>query len=337
MAGWIMNTDLRTIVAAKNVIWSREARWILLDPNVAMIDFGHPETDGEVDYSNVAIRFHVHTKIPAFQIEMAVESGLTRDKLPKTLGGFKTDVQQDRFRLSRWPWGAPATSQAQIARRNGRISPLQGGISISDQFRMTYGTLGGIVLDRSSGDPMILSNWHVLASGWHANPTHRIYQPGVGDGGRDTDAIATFTRHAMFHRIDAAVATLMTPRREYVSQQFELANSRATGVTAPRFGMQVMKSGRASGITRGVVESIASGPIKMRYQGGVNVIEPAFLIKPIGAGQNVSAPGDSGSIWFEESTMRAIGLHFAGSDQPESAVAIEMPAVLNALQVDLFL
>ena len=332
-----MDIDIRTIVAAKMALWSREARWVLLDPNVTMIDFGHPETGGQVNYDDVTIRFHVRNKVPAFQIEMAVESGLTRDELPKTLGDFRTDVQQYRFRLGVWPWGTSVhTSPSQFVRRNGRVNPLQGGISISDQFRVTYGTLGGIVIDRHNGDAMVLSNWHVLAAGWHANPLHKIYQPGVWDGGRDADTIATFTRHAMLQHIDAAVATLTNPGRDYVNQQFELANRPATGVAIPRIGMRVIKSGRASGITQGVVDTIASGSIKMHYSGRQEIIQPAFLIKSAGPGQQVSAAGDSGSIWFEESTMR-VGLHFAGSDQPESAVAIEMASVLNALGVDLLL
>jgi hypothetical protein len=330
----MMDVDLNMMVAAKIALWSQEARWTLFDPNVMMIDFGHPEKSGQVDYDDVAIRFHLRHKVPLFELEMAVESGLTRGKLPERLGGFKTDVQENQFRLNRWPW---SRSQSPIAHRNSRVVPLQGGISISDQFRQVYGTLGGIVIDRQSGNLMILSNWHVLAAGWHANPRHKVYQPAGRDGGTDADTIATFTRHGMLQRIDAAVATLTVNGRDYINQQFELANSAAQGVSGPRRGMKVVKSGRATSITYGVVDSIASGPIKMHYQGGVQIIEPAFVIMPVAQGQPVSAPGDSGSIWFEASTMRAVGLHFAGSNNPERAVAIEMPSVLNALGVDLFL
>jgi endonuclease G len=327
-----MEVNKSTIAAAKAALWSREARWALFDPNVLMIDFGHPDEAGQVNYDAVAIRFHVRQKWAPLELEMAAEGGQTRGPLPRTLGGFTTDVQENKLQLNVWPWRTP---QPPVARRNGRVTPLQGGISVSDEFRQISGTLGGIVFDRNSGNPMILSNWHVLAAGWYANPRHRVYQPGRSDGGTDANTIATFARHGMFQRIDAAVAALTPGGREYLNQQFELPNSVAKGVSTPSLGMRLIKSGRTSGVTHGIVDTITSGSFWMDYQGVKQIIEPAFVIKPVGAGQSVSAPGDSGSIWFEESTMRAIGLHFAGSNNPETAVAIEMPSVLNALGVNL--
>ena len=49
----------------------------------------------------------------------------------------------------------------------------------------------------------------------------------------------------------------------------------------------------------------------------------------------VSRGGDSGSWWLEEDTHQAVGLHFAGQDDPETALAIAMPQVLDALNVDI--
>ncbi|MBZ0294207.1 MAG: S1 family peptidase [Anaerolineae bacterium] len=329
-----MGVDIRTAVAAKTVIWSRQATHILYDPNITMIDFGHPEIDGQVDEDSVAIRFHVRQKLPEFAIEAAVARGVTRDELPKTLGGFQTDVQEHQYHLDLWPWGA--SPAAPVIRRNSRTDPLRGGISVSDYLRYTYGTLGGIVLDRSSRAPMVLSNWHVLAAGWHANPQHKVFQPGRFDGGREVDAIAMFTRHGMFQHIDAAVATLTDGGRQYLNEQLGLPNGHIQGVTAPTLGMKVVKSGRASAITHGVVDSI-NGRITMSYSSGDYVIQPTLLIVPATDGEVVSQPGDSGSIWLEESTMRAVGLHFAGGNIPERAVAINMTAVLAALEIDLYL
>ncbi len=58
-------------------------------------------------------------------------------------------------------------------------------------------------------------------------------------------------------------------------------------------------------------------------------IEPRF-----GFGQ-VSAPGDSGSLWIDPETKQGVGLHFAGSDFPERGLAIDLLSVLDALNVDL--
>ena len=45
--------------------------------------------------------------------------------------------------------------------------------------------------------------------------------------------------------------------------------------------------------------------------------------------------GDSGSWWLEGATHRAVGLHFAGSNDPEYGLAIAMPQVLEALNIDI--
>lgn len=325
----------QTLLQAMNALWSREVRWRLLDPNVVMIDFGHPIDEGEVNHDKVAIRFHVAEKFSPLELQSAINSGITHEKLPDRLGGFPTDVQQNNFSLERWNW---LTSQPAAAlTRYGHHNPLQGGISISDEFRYTRGTLGGIVIDRNTGDPMILSNWHVLAAGWNANPIHKVYQPGRQDGGSVADAVGNFARDAMSRRIDAAVATLTKDARTHINRQFDLASEVVKGVASPAYGMKLIKSGATSGITYGTVDTIRSGPIKISYGRVERIIEPSFIITPLSEGQNVSDPGDSGSIWFEAETMRAVGLHFAGSNRPERAVAIEMPSVLNALGVDILL
>ena len=49
----------------------------------------------------------------------------------------------------------------------------------------------------------------------------------------------------------------------------------------------------------------------------------------------VSRGGDSGSWWLDVATHKAAALHVAGNDDPEYALAISMPHVLEALQVDI--
>ncbi len=52
-------------------------------------------------------------------------------------------------------------------------------------------------------------------------------------------------------------------------------------------------------------------------------------------GSRPSAPGDSGAMWLEHSTRRAVGLHFAGDAAPRRALAMAIGPVLDALAVDL--
>ena len=59
-----------------------------------------------------------------------------------------------------------------------------------------------------------------------------------------------------------------------------------------------------------------------------------MVIEPLNGGE-VSMPGDSGSWWLDAETREAIGLHFAGSDIPERALALNMQPVLDALGVEI--
>jgi endonuclease G len=116
---------------------------------------------------------------------------------------------------------------------------LRGGISISDEYHNSYGTLGGLVRDRVSGVEMILNNWHVLEADWYARAGQQIYQPGGLDGGTGADAVATLTRDAMPVNLDAAVAALNRSRR-LINDQYnweELADFFVS------FGYEITKSG----------------------------------------------------------------------------------------------
>jgi endonuclease G len=49
----------------------------------------------------------------------------------------------------------------------------------------------------------------------------------------------------------------------------------------------------------------------------------------------ISRPGDSGSWHLNEDTHEVAALHFAGSNMPETALAIDMPRVFSTLDVAL--
>jgi endonuclease G len=179
---------------------------------------------------------------------------------------------------------------------------------------------------------MLLSNWHVLVADWRARTGQSIYQPGRLDGGTDANAIAVLTRDAMSANLDAAVAQL-TGDRPLIN--FQLGLGAVTGVGRAAHGMVVIKSGRTSGITSGQVSSLVLGTLKMTYGHLERIINNVMRIDPLHPFEPVSAPGDSGSWWLDAATQQAVGLHFAGQDAPEYAVAIDMQSVLDALNVDI--
>jgi len=99
-------------------------------------------------------------------------------------------------------------------------------------------------------------------------------------------------------------------------------------------GMNVIKSGRTTDVTRGRVTGV-EGVFRGYYAGVNRLIRHVITIVPRVDGAQVSAAGDSGSFWLDEETMHAVGLHFAGQDAPERALAIDMQQVLDALNVRL--
>jgi endonuclease G len=321
-----MNIDSMTIAHARLAL-HEASRAFLFDPNVNLIGLGNPEHDGRVAENELAIRVHVNRKLSGMELEAATEAGYTH-LIPSTIGSFRTDVLQGTYHLHHaQPWGGwwrPTATKGRAAYSN----PMQGGISISDEFHMAYGTLGGKVYDRVTGDEMILSNWHVLAGGWNARRGQFIYQPGRLDGGTFANAFARLTKDAMAVNLDAAVATL-TGSRRLINEQLGLGP--VTGVGSWQLGMIVVKSGRSSQITYGRIVEIES-VARIRYGYLERLIRNVMVIDPLNGGE-VSKPGDSGSWWLNEMTRQAIGLHFAGSDMPERALALNMQSVLDALGV----
>lgn len=320
-----MLIDARTLAYARRAI--RDAsRTFLYDPNITLIDFGLPEHRGYLAGDELAVRFHVSHKLSGVALESAIARGRTR-LVPPSINGFPTDVPQATYHLHRWGsanrW-LPTTAHL-------RANPIQGGISISNERQYTFGTLGGIVQDRTTGAPMILSNWHVLAGDWWARKGQRIYQPGRMDSGSHHDTVATLERDAMSVNLDAAVATL-NGQRAYTSDVLNLRP--VTGVGQPEVGMQVVKSGRRTGITFGQITGI-EGVTTLPYGQVTRMIRNVITIDPRHQGDEVSAGGDSGSWWMDVATMRVVGLHFAGSDRPERGLAIDMPRVLDVLNVAL--
>jgi hypothetical protein len=296
---------------------------MLVDNNVTAVDFGLPMHRGAIAEDERAIRVHVRRKLPMSSLEAAGVAPVAA-----RIHGFATDVVEGTYRTKLW-WGSVGAHPGADPRL-GRANPLRGGISISDSRHRTAGTLGARVTDRATGDAMILSNWHILVGDWAARVGQPILQPGRLDGGTSADGVASLTRDVMSRDLDAAVATLHG-NRPLVNDQLGLG--RVRGLAGAVLGIRVAKSGRTSGITMGTVTGL-EGVARIVYDGVPRLIRKVISIDPAGTGE-VSRGGDSGSLWLEHPERNGIGLHFAGSDNPERALALDLGAVLAALDVDL--
>ena len=321
-----MIVDQRTMYYARLAL-RKAVRDHLFDRNINLIDFGNPFRDGAVLENDLAIRVHVYERFSPIELEVAEARGLTKE-VPQRIDGFETNVIEATYRPNRNRF------QFRISTTNPRMvrsDPLRGGMSISDERHNLFGTLGCRVIDRATGEEMLLSNWHVLVVDWFARSGQRIFQPGRRNGGTFHDTVATLVRDAMSLNLDAAVARLNGTRR-FVNDQIELGPIR--GVGRPEIGMAVKKSGCATNVTHGRVTAI-EGTAKLTYAFVQKMIRNVITIQPLPLSNEVSGPGDSGSVWVNEKTMEAIALHFAGSNFPEIALAMDMRSILDALSVDI--
>lgn len=291
-------------------------------PGVTGVDIGF-KIRGEKLTDEVALRVHVERKLPLEALEK--REVFTRSERPEKIGGFPLDVIEATY--------APAQVAAveleglEDAGRMERIDPLVAGISVGNP-RITAGTLGSIVWDRASGSACLLSNWHVLAGSSAAVAGEPIYQPGAIDGGTPSDTVATLTRSRLDSDMDAAIATL-NGSRGYSRDVLGL--SPILGIEHPALGMEVCKSGRTTGVTEGVIDGLGfSGAITYQH-GPTNTFHGQIHIVPRppwpSADYETSKGGDSGSVWIDQASGKAVGLHYGGelNPAPASEMALANP------------
>jgi len=272
---------------------------LLKYPNVHSVDVGY-EFKGGKPTGRLSIRVHVKEKKP----DKALRG---KDRLPTELDGIPVDVIESNPRL-------------ELVNRNAHIDPLIGGLTIGNTRATTVGTLGAIVLDQNSLQPLALSNYHVMIVE-PANSNDVIAQPMTATA---ADVVGRLSRWNK--PLDCAVCWVTN--RTWETGLADLPNG-PKGQAFVRIGMRVTKSGSTSGVTRGIVDG--SEP------GGFTIIPDAMNPNPAG---EVSSPGDSGSVWIDSATSQAVGLHYAGETDPapdkERAWAKSMVEVTEKLGVIVF-
>lgn len=289
----------------------------------------------------LCIQFTVDRKATAEHLE-----GLGSRFIPPhfVIGGkiVPSDVIERRFR----PGWKPVTEVAlQKDERKSRQEIVAPGISIGHR-RGSAGTIGALVYDRANGAPLLLSNWHVLQMKEDDTAGvigDEIVQPGPYDDNRVSEnVVGRLVRSHLGFAGDCAVASI-----EGRGFRPEVYGLQTTPMRVGRAELDdvVMKSGRTTEVTRGVVTRVEV-QTKMSY-GEREEIIGGFEIGPHpddDADAEISMGGDSGSAWLavDPNTGKAIdvmlGLHFAGeasADQPEFAMACAAHSVLEKLDVTL--
>lgn len=318
---------------------------LLAKPNVVGVGLGYRETLGRTT-DELAIKVLVKEKLPRVSLQRWAV-------VPREVDSLRTDVV------------AVGELRAQQSRTD-RIRPAPGGVSIG-HYKISAGTLGCIVRDRTTGTRLILSNNHVLANTNDALAGDPILQPGPVDGGvLGQDAIARLerffpiqfgtepptcssaeafitlanwllnrigSRHRLLsYRVNPQATNLVdaavaSPLDDSQVLDEILEIGVPSGTLPASLGMQVRKSGRTTGLTTGEV-LVLDATVQVSYGAGRTAnFDSQIISGPMSQG------GDSGSLVLDANSQAAVGLLFAGSSQ--TTIFSPIVTVLDAMQVDL--
>jgi hypothetical protein len=178
--------------------------------------------------------------------------------------------------------------------------PLVSGVRISNEITGSPGTLGCIGIDEDDR-PWIVSCAHVLGRSRQstdvAGNLEPILQSTLDLGG---GIVALTHTDKMNSRLDYGAA-LIVPNIDVSTSVLEFAEPLQRTAEAV-VGMRVVKSGAETGVTIGIVSDVTDLLI--------TIVSPPIVPDDY----VLSDRGDSGAIWLDAATGRAIGLHFSGRD-----------------------
>jgi hypothetical protein len=130
-------------------------------------------------------------------------------------------------------------------------------------------------------------------------------------------------KYSFENTVDAALAKPVSP--DVIIPEI-MGLGRVKGIKEAKPGVEVQKSGRTSGITRGKVRAVDSFVKVVMGEDKKAVFKDQIVSEPL------AKPGDSGSLVLDMEN-NAIGLLFAGSDR--STILNPIKLVINKLNVEL--
>jgi endonuclease G len=309
----------------------------LFDPNVTSIGIGYRQRDGET-VEELTLQFTVDVKTS----EPEELEALGTAELPAAIEVDGVEVPTDVIERS-YTTQFRVVAEAEGPIRKRRLDPIVPGASVG-HVDVSAGTIGCIVFDKNDATPYVLSNWHVL-HGPDGALGETIVQPGPHDDNRITlNRLGTLKRSHLGIAGDCAVATIED--RQFSREIFEIGVV-PEELGEPELGDKVIKSGRTTGVTHGIVRRIDT-LAKIDYGEGVG--EQIIGCFEIGidpdtppADDEVSRGGDSGSVWmFKAANGRPskvlAGLHFggeSGNNPDEHALACLPRSVFEKLEISL--
>ena len=302
---------------------TRSLRDIILNQdNIVGVGISQKISHGKKE-DQLALTFYVEKKIPL--------KDLTADQaipptVPEALSG-KTAIPTDVFVVGRLVPQAGAL-QPLVTRH-----PVQPGYSIGHK-NITAGTLGAVVI--KGKEIFLLSNSHVLADSGQGKKGDAILYPGPDDGGKDPDDLVAllekfqpFENSIKFvNEVDCAIAKPTTEGLAKINRQIKDLGLPKGTIRAKR-GMKIVKVGRTTNKTEGEIKDV-NFRTQITYEGvgKIGFVEQILCTR-------YSQGGDSGALVLDKASGKAVGLHFAGSD--EGSICNPIDKVLKAMGVQLVL
>jgi endonuclease G len=313
----------------------KEASRFLRQPNVTSIGVGYKIKDGQVT-QDLCIQFTVGRKVAPEALE-----SIEATALPPSVLIDGVQVPTDVIQRSYDPGAREIRIEAKLeaaAPRKSAVDPIVPGVSIGHPS-ISAGTAGCVVYDAQSGATYLLSNWHVL-NGPRGRIGDAIVQPGRHDDDRvDRNVVGRLARSHLGVAGDCAIASI--DQRRLAAEILELGVA-VNRLGEPELGDRAIKSGRTTGVTRGVVQRIHT-VARIDYDEAGTVEIGCFEIGPDPAHPapdgEISRGGDSGSAWLalqdDAPSDLMLGLHFAGEvgDEPEHALACYAGSVFEKLGI----
>lgn len=333
-AGASRPADDKLLTALRQFIRAKGADY-LKDPNISSIGVGYKITDGK-QTGEISLQFTVDEKVAPEELE-----SLDTAVIPDTIEVDGVEVPTDVIERSYRP-AFRVVAEAEAPQAKLRVDPIMPGVSVA-HIRATAGTIGCIVYDKHDGTPLILTNWHV-AQGPSGLLGDDVVQPGPHDDNRtDRNRLGRLQRSHLGVAGDCAVATIENRRFETAILGLGVTPER---LGEPELGDKVVKSGRTTNVTHGIVRRIDT-IVKLRYGSAGEHSIGCFEIGPdpanLPADGEISKGGDSGAAWmFKKANGKTdgvlAGLHFGGetgSSTDEHALACLPQSVFEKLEITL--
>ncbi|WP_054935620.1 hypothetical protein [Moorella stamsii] len=324
---------------------SRYQEDLLSLPNVVGVGKGFKSVRGEIT-KKPAVVVLVKEKLPVARLHREA-------RIPRVLDEADTDVLE--------------VGELRLLGRTDYQRPARPGMSIG-HYKITAGTFGAVVKDRRTGEPLILSNNHILAnisngSDGRASIGDPILQPGPYDGGTRDQVIGylerfipinpvvqevTCSRALRFQEILNRLVHLVRPNYQVRMQKLTAATNLvdcavARPVSKDAIRTEILDLGPVKGVREpelgmAIVKSgrssgITRSTIKV-LQATVKVVLEEGLTGMFSdqfVTGPIAQPGDSGSLILDNENY-AVGLLFAGSDQ--TSVGNRIQNVLEQLEVE---